>query len=57
MVSKGKTPVRSKTILDDQILEQINFNYVGHDMSYDYDKDIDNINEVPNLWSNTKNIK
>jgi len=35
MIFKGKTPDRSKIILDDQILEQIsNFNYLGRDISY-----------------------
>jgi hypothetical protein len=41
MALKGKNPVTSNVALDDQVLEQTShFNYLGCDISYDYDKNI-----------------
>lgn len=42
MAFKGKQPVRTKIIINDHIIEQVNhFNYLGHDIGYDKDHDID----------------
>ena len=41
MVQCGKFPVRSKIIIEDRVLEQTsNFNYLGCDIRFDIDKDI-----------------
>jgi len=43
MVFKGKTSIRSKIVLDKQVLEQVSdFNWLGCDISFDYDKIIGN---------------
>ena len=42
MAFRGKQPVRTKIIINDQTIEQVNhFNYLGHDIGYDKDYDID----------------
>jgi hypothetical protein len=43
MAFRRNNPVRSKSVLDDKILEEISdFYYLGCGISYDCDKDIDN---------------
>jgi hypothetical protein len=43
MAFKGKNPISLETVLDYQILELIShFNYLRCNISYNYDKDIDN---------------
>jgi len=43
MAFKGRDPVRTKTVIDNQILEQVNsFNYLGNMISYENELDIDN---------------
>jgi hypothetical protein len=40
MAFKGKDPVRSKIIINGNILKQVpNFNYLGCSLSYNYDGD------------------
>ena len=42
MAFKGKSPVRSKIVLDNKTLEQVShFRYLGCDISYDRERDID----------------
>jgi len=42
MALEGRNPIRPKIVLHDQILEQVsNFNYMGRDILYDYNKDRD----------------
>lgn len=42
MAFKGKNPVRSKIIVNGNILEQVShFNYLGCDISFNYEKDIE----------------
>jgi hypothetical protein len=41
MAFKGKDPVRSKIIINDNILKQVsNFNYLGWNLSYNYNRDV-----------------
>jgi hypothetical protein len=43
VASKGRVPVRTKTVIDNKIIEQINsFNYLGNIIAYDKELDIDN---------------
>jgi hypothetical protein len=43
MAFKGRDPVRTKTVIDNKIMEQVNsFNYLGNMISYDKEMDIDN---------------
>jgi hypothetical protein len=43
MAFKGKFPVRSKINIENCPLEQVgNFNYLGCDVSYDQDEDVNN---------------
>lgn len=43
MAHKGKHPVRSKVVIENKILEQVSyFDYLGCNVSYDRDKDIEN---------------
>lgn len=38
----GKDPVRSKIVVENQVLNQVsNFNYLGNDISYNYDRDVE----------------
>lgn len=42
MAFKGKNPVRSKILVNGNILEQVShFNYLGCDISFKYEKDIE----------------
>jgi hypothetical protein len=42
MAFKGKHPIRTKIVINDTILEQVNhFKYLGSDISYENNKDID----------------
>ena len=42
MAFEGKYPIRSKIVLNDEILEQVNsFNYLGCLISYDQEKDVE----------------
>jgi hypothetical protein len=44
MAYKGKFPVRSKINIDNCPLEQVRyFNYLGCDVTYDQDEDVNNI--------------
>jgi hypothetical protein len=41
MVFKGTEPIRSRTVIDNMILEQVNtFTYLGCNISYQDEKDI-----------------
>jgi hypothetical protein len=43
MAFKGKYPVRSKIMINNKTIEQVkNFNYLGCDISYNYDDDLQN---------------
>ena len=43
MAFKGRDPVRTKTGIDNRIIEQVNsFNYLGNMISYEKELDIDN---------------
>ena len=43
MAFKGRDPVRTKTVIDNKIIEQVNsFNYLGNMISYEKEMDIDN---------------
>jgi hypothetical protein len=43
MALEGKYPVRSKIMIKNKIIEQVkNFNYLGCDISYNYDDDLQN---------------
>src|SRR5215475_320163 len=43
MAFRGRDPVRTKTVIDNKIIEQVNsFNYLGNMISYDKELDIDN---------------
>ena len=43
MAFKGRDPVRTKIVIDNKIIEQVNsFNYLGNIISYEKEMDIDN---------------
>jgi len=43
MAFKGQDPVRTKIVIDNKIIEQVNaFNYSGNMISYEKEMDIDN---------------
>ena len=43
MAFKGRDPVRTKIVIDNKIIEQVNsFNYLGNMISYGKELDIDN---------------
>ena len=43
MVFKGRDPVRSKIVINNKIIEQVNlFKYLGNMISYEGELDIDN---------------
>jgi len=43
MAFKGQIPIRTKTVTDNKIIEQVNlFNYLGNMISYEKELDIDN---------------
>ena len=43
MAFKGRDPVRTKIVIDNEIIKQVNsFNYLGNVMSYEKEMDIDN---------------
>ena len=43
MALKGRDPVRTKTVIDNKIIEQVNlFTYLGNMISYEKELDIDN---------------
>ena len=43
MAFKGRDPVRTKIVIDNKIIEQVNlFNYLGNVISYEGELDIDN---------------
>jgi len=43
MAFKGRDPVRTKIVIDNKIIEQVNvFNYLGNMISYEKQLDIDN---------------
>ena len=43
MAFKGRGPVRTKIVIDNKIIEQVNlFNYLGNMISYERELDIDN---------------
>jgi hypothetical protein len=52
MVFKGRDPVRTKIVIDNKIIEQVNlFNYLGNMISYEKELDIDN--KLHNFFKNT----
>ena len=47
MAFRGRDPVRTKIVIDNKIIEQVNsFNYLGNIVSYEKELDIDN--KLPN---------
>ena len=43
MAFKGRDPVRTRTVIDNKIIDQVNsFNYLGNMISYERELDIDN---------------
>ena len=43
MAFKGRVPVRTEIVIDNNIIEQVNlFNYLGNKISYEKELDIDN---------------
>jgi hypothetical protein len=43
MAFRGRDPVRTKIVIDNKIIEQVNsFNYLGNMIPYDKELDIDN---------------
>jgi hypothetical protein len=43
MALKGQVPVQGKIVMDNKIIEQVNFcNYLGNLISYEKEVDIDN---------------
>jgi hypothetical protein len=43
MAFKGQDPIRSKIVIDNKIIEQVNsFTYLGNLISYENEMDIDN---------------
>jgi len=43
MAFRGRDPVRTKTVIDNKIIEQVNsFNYLGNMISYEKELDFDN---------------
>ena len=43
MAFRGRDPVRTKIVIDNEIIEQVNsFNYLGNMISYEKELDIDN---------------
>jgi hypothetical protein len=43
MVFKGRDPLRTKIVIDNKIIEQVNsFNYLGNLIYYEKELDIDN---------------
>jgi len=43
MAFRGRDPVRTKIVIDNKIIEQVNsFNYLGNMISYEKELDIDN---------------
>ena len=43
MAFKGRDPVRTKIVIDNKIMEQVNsFNYLGNTISYEKELNIDN---------------
>jgi len=43
MAFKGRDPVRTKIVIDNEFIEQVNsFNYLGNMVSYEKEMDIDN---------------
>ena len=43
MAFKGRDPVRTKIVINNKIIEQVNlFNYLGNMVSYEGELDIDN---------------
>ena len=56
MAFKGRDPVRTKTVIDNKIIEQINsFHYLGNMISYERELDIDN--ELHNYFKNYRYFK
>ena len=54
MAFKGRDPVRTKIVIDNKIIEQVNsFNYLGN-ISYEKELDIDILN---NIFRPQKNLK
>jgi hypothetical protein len=53
MVFWGKHPIRSKTVIQDQLLEQVSYlNYLGCEISKENDSDVNiKIREIPDaMW-------
>jgi hypothetical protein len=52
MAFKGRDPVRSKSVIDNKIMKQVNsFNYVG--ISISYENEVDVSNKFKNHWKIT----
>ena len=66
MSFKGRDPVRTKIVIDNKIIEQVNsFNYLGNKISYEKELDIDNklhnylkiIGIINNVFTPQKTLK
>ena len=56
MAFRGRDPVRTKFVIDNKIIEQVNsFNYLGNMISYEKELDIDN--KLHNYLKNYRHFK
>ena len=56
MAFKGRNPVRTKIVIDNKIIEQVNsFNHLGSMISYVKELDIDN--KITQLFENCRYFK
>jgi len=56
MAFKGRDPVRTKTVIDNKIIEQVNlFNCLGNVISYEGELDIDD--KLNNFFENYRYFK
>jgi len=57
MAFKGRDPVRTKTVIDNKIIEQVNsFNYLGNMISYEKELDIDKLHNYLKITGILNNV-
>jgi hypothetical protein len=57
MEFKGRDPIRSKTVIDNKIIEQINcFNYLGNLISHENEMDVDKSNNYLKITGIINNV-
>ena len=57
MAFKGRDPVRTKIVIDNKIIEQVNlFNYLGNMISYEEELDTDNLNNFLKITGILNNV-